>query len=686
LTIDDTFPQQFSRTKRFSIGRPKHLEVSPDGQHVLFLRSPADAPGQSLWRYDVADGSEHLLADPDVLLGAGAEEDVPAEERARRERSRESGAGITAYTTDTAKRRVAFTIGGRLWVVDDVGTRELPAAGPVIDPQFDAEGTSIAYVANRALRVIDADGTNDRLLAEPGADGVSYGLAEYVAGEELGRYHGAWWSPDGDRLLVERADDSGLCTWYVSDPTDPAAPPVAMRYPQAGTANADVTLWLLGLGGSRVEVDWRQGGYEYVVSVHWDRHGLLVVVQNRAQTTMTVLAVDPATGATEVVRTDEDADWVPVVAGVPDRLDDGRLVWSVETADTRHLVVDGKEVTPAGLQLREVLGTDGGTVLFNASTEPTEIHLYTWSDAEGVRQVTTEPGVYFGALSGGTLLVDGVTMRGTEISVGGRQVRSLGEDPVVTPKVEWLRVGDTELRTAVLFPTGHQPGSGKLPVLLDPYGGPAMQRVLAMRNGFLVSQWFADLGFAVVVADGRGTPGRGPAWDRTIHFDKADPALEDQVTALHAAAERYPDLDLDRVGIRGWSYGGFLAAMAVLRRPEVFHAAVAGAPATDARLYNTYYQEKYLGHPDEHPEAYERATLMADAPNLTRPLMLIHGLADDNVLPAHTLRLSAALLAAAKPHTVLPLPATTHMAANANMLVLQARFLLDALSPAGSPA
>lgn len=679
MSIDDTFPQQYSRTRRFSIGRPKHLEVSPDGQHVLFLRSPADAPGQSVWRYDVADDSEHLLADPDVLLGAGAEEDVPPEERARRERSRESGAGITAYTTDKAKRRIAFTIGGRLFVVDDDGTRELAAAGPVIDPQFDAEGNSIAYVARRALRVIDADGNNDRVLAEPEADGVTYGLAEYVAGEELGRYHGAWWSPDGDRLLVERADDSGLRTWYVSDPTDPSSQPVAMQYPLAGTANADVTLWLLGLDGSRVEVDWRRGGYEYVVSVHWDRHGLLVVVQNRAQTKMTVLSVDPMSGATEVVRTDEDADWVPVVHGVPDRLDDGRLVWAVETADTRHLVVDGKEVTPAGLQLREVLGTDGGTVLFNASTEPTEIHLYTWSDADGVQQITTESGVYSGSMSGGTFLVDGATMGGTSISVGGKPIRSLVEEPVVTPKVEWMLAGETELRTAVLFPTGYEPGSGKLPVLLDPYGGPAMQRVLAMRNGFLVSQWFADLGFAVVVADGRGTPGRGPAWDRMIHHKKADPALEDQVTALHAAAERYPDLDLDRVGIRGWSYGGFLAAMAVLRRPDVFHAAVAGAPATDAWLYNTYYQEKYLGHPDEHPEAYDRATLTADAPNLTRPLMLIHGLADDNVLPAHTLRLSAALLAAAKPHTVLPLPGTTHMATNANMLVLQARFLLDAL-------
>ena len=675
MTIDDSFPQQFSRTRRFTIGRPRQFEVAPDGASVTFLRSPADDAAQSLWRYDVATGAEQVLAGPESV----SEDDVPAEEKARRERSREAGAGITAYSPDRAHRRFAYTVGGRLWIADDEGSRELPATGQVVDPRLAPDGTRIAYVAGRALRLIDADGNNDRVLASPEGDQVTYGLAEYVAGEELGRYHGTWWSPESDRLLVERFDDTDLQTWYVSDPGDPAAEPVVLRYPQAGTPNSVVSLFVLGLDGSRTEIDWRAGEYEYLVSARWDRHGPLLAVQNRAQTRMTVLSVDPDTGTTQVVRTDTDDVWVPVVGGVPDRLGDGRLVWSVETGDTRHLVVDDSPVSPQGLQLREVLGVDGATVLFSASTEPTEVHLYTWSDGDGVRQLTAEPGVHTGALSGGTLVVDSSTLDGNSVTIAGTPLTSYDEEPVVTPRVNWLHAGDDELRAAVLFPTGYEPGSGRLPVLMDPYGGPAMQRAVSMRASYLVSQWFADLGFAVIVADGRGTPGRGPVWDRSIRHDKGDASLEDQIIALRAAAERYPDLDLDRVAIRGWSYGGFLAAAAVLRRPDVFHAAVAGAPATDARLYNTYYNEKYLGHPDEHPEAYDRATLMSDAPKLSRPLMLIHGMADDNVLPAHTLRLSAALLEAGRPHTVLPLTNVTHRAVSAPMLVLQARFLLDAL-------
>ena len=199
-------------------------------------------------------------------------------------------------------------------------------------------------------------------------------------------------------------------------------------------------------------------------------------------------------------------------------------------------------------------------------------------------------------------------------------------------------------------------------MLLDPYGGPHAQRVLAARAAFLTSQWLADQGFAVVVADGRGTPGRGPEWDRAVWHDLADPVLEDQVEALHAAAGRCGDLDTSRVAIRGWSFGGYLAALAVLRRPEVFHAAIVGAPVTDWRLYDTHYTERYLGHPDENPEVYDRCSpdqrCRTDgrprarirgrgSRGLTaRPMMIIHGLADDNVVVAHSLRLSSALLAA----------------------------------------
>jgi len=210
--------------------------------------------------------------------------------------------------------------------------------------------------------------------------------------------------------------------------------------------------------------------------------------------------------------------------------------------------------------------------------------------------------------------------------------------------------------------------------------------VLAAHNPHLTSQWFADQGFAVVVADGRGTPGRSPEWEKAIHGDFTV-TLDDQIDALRDLADRYP-LDLDRVAIRGWSYGGYLAALAVLRRPDVFHAGIAGAPVTDWRLYDTHYTERYLGDPAATPQTYDRSSLITDAgladpAEPHRPLMVVHGLADDNVVAAHTLRLSSALLAAGRPHEVLPLSGVTHMTPQEqvaeNLLLLQVDFLRRSL-------
>ena len=261
-----------------------------------------------------------------------------------------------------------------------------------------------------------------------------------------------------------------------------------------------------------------------------------------------------------------------------------------------------------------------------------------------------------------------------------RPVASLAASPGLVPRPRLLRAGPRQLRCALLLP---EPSAERLPVLLDPYGGPHHRQVLAARDRFLVSQWFADQGFAVLVTDGRGTPGRGPAWERAVWRDLAGPVLDDQVEALAAVAADHPELDLGRVAIRGWSFGGYLAALAVLRRPDVFHAAVAGAPVTDWRLYDTHYTERYLGHPAADPDAYRRSSVLADAAKLERPLLLVHGLADDNVVAAHTLRLSGLLLAAGRPHNVLPLSGVTHLAAQEteaeSLLHLQLGFLRDAL-------
>jgi dipeptidyl-peptidase-4 len=227
--------------------------------------------------------------------------------------------------------------------------------------------------------------------------------------------------------------------------------------------------------------------------------------------------------------------------------------------------------------------------------------------------------------------------------------------------------------------------------LLDPYGGPHALRVTRSHDAFLTSQWFADQGFVVIVTDGRGTPGRGTAWERAVNGDLAGPTLDDQIEALHAVADEFPVVDLDRVAIRGWSFGGYLAALAVLRRPDVFHAAIAGAPVTEWRLYDTHYTERYLGDPNEHADRYDANSLLPIAGDLTRPLLLIHGLADDNVVAAHTLQLSAALLATGRAHEVLPLVGVTHMTPQENvaenLLLHQLDFLRRTLASADrSPA
>ena len=708
------FPRQHARTRRFTLGLPRTATVAPDGR-VLFLRSAAgDDPVTELWELVPAgeDGParERRLVDPRVL-GTEAPDGLAPAERARRERQRELAGGITAYATDRVVALVAFSLGGRLYTLDVArgAVAEQPTEGPSFDPRPSPDGARVVHVVGDAVHLVE-------LVGGPGSPGASrplaveedaaWGRAEFVAAEEMGRGRGTWWAPDSDRVAVTRVDESEVAVWHLSDPATPWLAPTPQRYPAAGTANADVRLAVLDTdGGRRVDVAWDRGTFPYLARVSWDPGPLTLQVQTRDQRRSQVLVADPDTGACEVVRELHDPSWVELVPGSP-AWSGERLVTVEDLAahgpdGSRALLVAGEVVTPPGLQVRGVIHADAASVLVTASSQdPTQVHVWRWTE-QGLACLTdAEPGVHAATASAAAVVTSRAAFRGrppqVTVTWEGRpahhalEVRA--ETPTVTPRPLLLELGPHRLRGALLLPEGADARS-PLPVLLDPYGGPHAQRVVASDTAFATSQWFADQGYAVLVVDGRGTPGRGPSWERAVAGDLATPVLEDQVTALHAAAEAEPRLDLDRVAIRGWSFGGYLAALAVLRRPDVFRAAIAGAPVTDWRLYDTHYTERYLGHPDEQPDAYRRSSLvdgdagLTDAaawdPRCPPALLLIHGLADDNVVAAHTLRLSAALLADGRPHRFLPLSGVTHMTPQEvvaeALLELQAAFLAETI-------
>ncbi|MFJ8820462.1 prolyl oligopeptidase family serine peptidase [Streptomyces sp. NPDC102467] len=705
-TGDETysFPRQHARTQRFTSGAPRAFTVSPDGERVVFLRSSHGTDrANALWVLDLAGGQERVAADPVTLLG-GSSERLSAAERARRERSREGGAGIVGYATDAAAEVAAFALSGRLFTAElRAGTtRELRVPGPVLDPRPAPDGRHIAYVAQGALRVVGVadtgDAADDRALATPESETVTYGLAEFIAAEEMSRYRGFWWSPDSDRLLVARADDADVRRWWIADPAHPDREPTRNAYPAAGTPNAEVRLFAYALDGTRTEINWNRSAYPYLARVHWSADGApLILVQARDQLSELYLAVNPDDGSTRMVHADEDDQWLELFPGVPCWSPSGQLVRIADEGGARVLAVGERPLTGPQLHVRAVLDVGTSDVLVSASAgagaeapETGEVHVYRVNEL-GVQRVSTEPGVHSAVRSGDVTVLVSSTLDspGARVRVerAGKQVAEIAshaERPLLSPRVTLTEAAG--IPCAVLLPSSYAEGNGPLPVLLDPYGGPHGQRVMAAHNPYLTSQWFADQGFAVIVADGRGTPGVSPGREKSIRGDFTL-TLDDQVTAVHALASRFP-LDLSKVAMRGWSYGGYLSALAVLKRPDVFHAGIAGAPVTDWRLYDTHYTERYLGDPAASPDTYAKSSLvtddgLSDAAGQHRPLLIVHGLADDNVVVAHALRLSSALLADGRPHEVLPLSGVTHMTPQEqiaeNLLLLQVDFLKRSL-------
>ena len=681
--MSDSFPRQYARTQRLSLGEPRSFTATPDGSRVIFIRSHSGSDSvNTLWSLDTTTGIERELLDPRTLNTDFSE--LTAAELRQRERAREGASGVTSYACNRDVTRAVTVLGGSVVIIDLIsGDVTMPAIeSGVFDVRLSPDGSTISYLRGTSLCVSSLTG-DERVIASDSNETISWGNAEFIAAEEMGRFRGYWWSPDSQSIATCRVDVSPINVWYIADPAHPELPATEHRYPAAGTPNASVSLHIISVAtGSATPVEL-SGNWEYLNTVSWNGAGLIAQTQTRNQKQIDIHSIDPDTGNATIIFTDTDDAWVELVPGVPALQSDGTLITCADRDGSRRLLVNGSAVTPTTLQVRSVVSA-GDSIVFMANEITTPWQIDAWAYNNGaLEQITQSDGV---ASVTGTrsCYVSRVSTLDTEraqftvhTTTATHDIASLAETSLVQPNVRILSVGPRRIPVAILLPRDGL--STKLPVLFDPYGGPHAQRVVASRAAYNSSQWFADQGFVVVIVDNTGTPGKGSEWERGVLNDLAQPVLDDQVEILRDLNDLEPRADTSRVGIRGWSFGGYLAALAVLRRSDLFHAGIAGAPVTDWRLYDTHYTERYLGNPSIDASAYEATSLFNDAEHLQQPLLLIHGLADDNVVAAHTLQLSAALLAAGKPHEVLPLSGVTHMTPQEvvaeNLLLHQLEFL-----------
>lgn len=680
---DAAFLREYAETRRYLAGRPASVRVTPDGTSALFLRSEAKDSRQMLFEVDLATGVTKPLLTPEAVL-QGAAERLTAAEKARLERQRVSARGFTSYQLSADGARLLVTLSGKLYVVERASGRVTQLAtgpGACLDPKFSPDGAKVAYVREHDVYAVDLAKNVERRVTKGGTEAKPHGLAEFVAQEEMSRFSGYWWSPDASAVAFQETDHAGMEVFSINDPMHPEVQADHFFYPRPGKANAVVKLGLQKLaGGAPTWVQWDAAEYPYLATVTWKDGPLTLVVQNRAQTKELVLSVDPKTGKTTRLHLEEDAAWVNLDQALPLWWKDTGFFWRTERNGAPELELRRPDGSLAGSWVKPEVGLDkvvgfhpaSKTLYFTGGTNPTANALYRVVDGGAPELVKTPADAL--SLTTASLTGDGSMLAVTHTSTkqmprtvvvnaatgAATEVPSVALEPKLALHLEVFQLEGDGPWAAVLKPRDFVKGK-KYPVILNVYGGPHHLEVLEVKRENLVLQWLADQGFIVVKADGRGTPRRTREWERAIKHDFATQVSAMQVDALKAIAKRVPEMDLSRVGAYGWSFGGYLSALLALKHGDAVKSAVSGAPVVDWLDYDTHYTERYLGLPDAHPGAYTVSSLLSYVKDAKRPILLMHGTADDNVYFLHTLKLSDAMFKAGKAHSVLPLTNFTHM-------------------------
>jgi dipeptidyl-peptidase 4 len=683
--VDREFIRRLTLTKSFTYGTPVGATPTPDGKAVLFLRAQPRNRSQSLYELDLATGKSRELLTPDAV--AKGPETLTQEERARRERMRVTTSGFTSFEMTKDGARVLVTLSGKLYVLTRATgqVKELKIGeGAAIDPHLSPDGKRVAYVRGADVYVVGTDDDAKEVAVTKGGTATrTHGLAEFVAQEELERFRGFWWSPDGTKLLYEEADSTKVDTIAIPDVLHPDREAERTRYPRPGRPNADVRFGVVSAnGGTTTWVTWDREKLPYVATVTWDKAALAVYALDRTQRDGALLAVDAQSGKTTTLVTEHDDAWLNVDPSVPRFLPDGRFLWSTERSGEWALELRGAKgeagttLLPKGY--RELVDVDAprGRVTAVTGEEPQASKVESIALTGGPTRLVIElpdgtVGAHFG--DGHDVYVSRTTWRNSPPrwyvhDLEGKNpvsIPTIAEDPGVVPQPEVVTVGPDAVRVAILRPQTFDK-TRKYPVLDAAYGGPHHNQVALSSSQYLRDQWIADATDAIVVMiDARGTMHRGRAWERALKDKLGEVPLEGHVATLAELGKRFPEMDTTRVGIYGGSFGGYLSGLAVLARPDVYKVAVAIAPVVDWRDYDSCYTERYLGNPEANKAAYDAASLLTyaaprkDQP--VRPLLLIHGTADDNVHYAHTMKLVDAMERAGRPFELLPLVGITHL-------------------------
>ena len=668
---------------------PRALTIAPDGLHMAWLQPRADDQLRfDLWVEEIATGKRRMAVDSLALSAAPAT--LSEAELMRRERARlASVRGIVEYQWSPDGQTLLVPLDGDIWLAPLSGKpRQVTATSATeIDARLSPRGKFASFVRNQNMFVVDLATGKERALTTAGGGLISYGMAEFVAQEEMDRLTGQWWAPDDARIAIARVDESDVKVAVRAAIGSDGTKVSEQRYPFAGTPNARVTLEIHALaGGTPVQVDLGPDSDIYLARVTWLNPGQLIVQrQARDQKRLDLLLVEAATGASRVLFSETSDSWVNLHDSLKPLADGKRFLWASERTGQRHIWLwDGAglvQLTRGDWSVDQIRALDEtrGQILFTGFRDgPLEKSLYRvalqggepvrlteaggWTDAvtdaRGTAMLLTrstpeKPATVTLATADGGALAVRRTVAGADTPYA-----KLGR-PHLTPRYGTLKAADgvTDLHYALLLPPGLKPGQ-KVPVFFEVYGGPGVQRV-TRQFGPLTHQYLADKGWAVFRVDNRGTPNRGTAFESVIHRKLGFPEVDDQMAALNWLKAQ-PFVDADRIAVYGWSYGGYMVQRLMTEHPEAFAAGVSGAPVTDWTLYDTHYTERYLGNPaiDKAPYVASDVTLKAD--KLARPLLIIHGLADDNVVFDHSAKMIGALQKAGKPFETMVYPGQTH--------------------------